>query len=78
MGSVHAHKYGFPFQQPSTSCGTYTTLLVYRLATYLTIIILLEPMRQCYYIFLLSILFYYQYRYQYFNQYRYNLIDTIK
>ena len=65
---MHAHKYGFPFQQPSTSCGTYTTLLVYRLVTYLTII-QLETLRQCYYIFLLS-LFYYQY--QYFYQYRYS------
>jgi len=35
VGSVHAHKYGFPFQQPSTSCGTYTTLS----ATYLIIIL---------------------------------------
>lgn len=25
--------YDFPFQQPSTTCGTYATLLVYRLAT---------------------------------------------
>lgn len=37
MGSVHARKYGFPFQQPSTSCGTYTTISGYRLATYLNI-----------------------------------------
>lgn len=38
MGSVHARKYGFPFQQPSTSCGTYTTLSVYQIATYLIIL----------------------------------------
>ena len=36
-GSVHARKYGFPFQQPSTSCGTYTTIFGYQLATYLII-----------------------------------------
>lgn len=38
MGSVHARKYGFPFQQPSTSCGTYTALSVYQIATYLIIL----------------------------------------
>lgn len=37
MGSVHARKYGFPFQQPSTSCGTHSALFVYRLANYLII-----------------------------------------
>ncbi|KAK0086782.1 hypothetical protein PV325_002502, partial [Microctonus aethiopoides] len=37
VGSVHARKYGFPFQQPSTSCGTHTALFVYRLANYLII-----------------------------------------
>ncbi|KAK2575476.1 hypothetical protein KPH14_011205 [Odynerus spinipes] len=38
VGSVHARKYGFPFQQPSTSCGTYTTIFVYQIATYLIIL----------------------------------------
>lgn len=58
--------YGFPFQQPSTSCGTYETLLVYRLATLATYQLerslrydLLSP--ECYY------LYYYYYYYYYYN-----------
>lgn len=31
VGSVHAHIYDFPFQQPSTSRGTHTTFFTYRL-----------------------------------------------
>lgn len=57
--------YGFPFQQPSTSCGTYETLLVYRLATLATDELerslrydLLSP--ECYYL-------YYYYYYYYYN-----------
>ncbi|CAG5107059.1 Similar to prpf39: Pre-mRNA-processing factor 39 (Danio rerio) [Cotesia congregata] len=38
VGSVHARKYGFPFQQPSTSCGTHSALFVYELANYLIMI----------------------------------------
>lgn len=58
--------YGFPFQQPSTSCGTYETLLVYRLATLATDQLerslrydLLSS--ECYY------LYYYYYYYYYYN-----------
>lgn len=59
--------YGFPFQQPSTSCGTYETLLVYRLATLATDQLerslrydLLSP--ECYYLY-----YYYYYYYYYYN-----------
>lgn len=53
MGSVHAHKYGFPFQQPSTSCGTYTTLSV-KIVIYLIILRYLQNT-------ILHILLFYQY-----------------
>jgi len=46
VGSVHAHKYGFPFQQHSTSCGTYSTFFVYKIVTYL--ISILRYLQKCY------------------------------
>lgn len=54
--------YGFPFQQPSTSCGTYETLLVYRLATLAT-----DQLERSLRYDLLSSECYYLYYYYYYN-----------
>lgn len=48
MGSVHAHKYGFPFQQPSTSCSSCATTIVHKTINYLLYIIILRYIQECY------------------------------